>query len=370
MKDPTVHAMPERANGQTTPAITPAQRQELRDALRAIGAFERHPWRAWRKWLGLLAVTAVLCAVPLVVHHPLAWLSLLPGAVCLTAAAMLGHEGAHKSMASSSRHNAWMLHLTFPLLGGLGAHHWKWKHNQLHHVHPNVPGLDFDLQMWPMASHAADYQRAGAVRQVFIRHVQAWVFWPLSALLPYAMRLNSLRILVREARARGIDRAWWLDAGCLAVHYVLWIVIPAHYVGIGPTLAYYFALWSLVGLMLSLVFAPAHIGLPLYAETRDDWLGQLATTRNLTMPKWLSFFFIGLDYQVEHHLFPGISHFALPAAARETEAWARRHGLPYKRIGYGAGIVDVTRYLARAWRVPTEPALGGPTVQVAVEAAA
>lgn len=340
-------------------AIPSALRKELREELKAAGVFDRDAGRAWRKWASLLTAaltaTAAAALLPSALDLPgPAALLLLPfAAVLWTAFAMTGHEGAHKSMASSSRHNSAMLHLTFPLISGLGAHHWKWKHNLLHHQHPNVPGQDFDLQMWPMASHAQDYAAASPLRQLFIRHGQQWAFWPLTALLPYAMRLNSWRILLRTARKDGIGKAWLLDAGCLLGHLTLWLVLPSLVVGFGTAFAFYAALWSMVGVCLSLVFAPAHVGMPIQQTHPDDWLGQLQTTRNLRMPGWLSYLFIGLDYQVEHHLFPGVSQFQLPKAAAITKAWAARHGLPYHEIDYGAGVVDVTRYLGRAWREPT-----------------
>ncbi len=330
--------------------ITPSQRRELREALKSAGVFERDPWRAWRKLAALLiAVTALLVAA-LASPHPASWALLLPAAVLLTAAAMLGHEGAHKSMATSARHNSWMLHITFPFMSGLGAHHWKWKHNQLHHPHPNVPGVDFDLQMWPMASHPAQVEGAGPLRLRFVQHLQVWLFWPLTALLPYAMRLNSIRILLRKARADGVDRALLLDGGCLLCHYTLWLALPAQIVGFLPALGFYVALWSLVGVLLSMVFAPAHMGMPVQPSHGDDWLAQLETTRNLLMPAWLSALFIGLDRQVEHHLFPGVSHFQLGRAATITRQWAQRHHLPYHEIDYWAGLVDATRELGRVGR--------------------
>ena len=339
-----------------TPTITSAMRQELRSELKAAGLFERTPHKAWIKLVFLLVCAGVVGYLAMTQPAPAFWLLQPVAALFVTAAAMLGHEGAHKSMATSSKHNSWMLHLTFPLLGGLGTHHWKNKHNVRHHVHPNTPGQDLDIEMWPMASYASAYQAAGPARQAFIRSGQKYVFWPLSALLPFAMRVNSWLILRRIAKERGRDTAWWLDVAALTLHYLLWLVIPGTLWGWPQALQCYVSMWLLVGLYLSLIFAPAHMGMPIQAAQGDEWLAQLQTTRNLKMGPLLSFFFVGLDYQVEHHLFPGISHFHLPEAARRTKAWAQRHGLPYHEIGYWAGVADVTDYLGRAWQEPTRMA--------------
>ena len=113
-------------------------------------------------------------------------------------------------------------------------------------------------------------------------------------------------------------------------------------------------IWSFVGVMLALIFAPAHLGLPLVGNQHNDWLHQLETTRNLKVPRWLAWFFVGLEYQIEHHLFPRIPHQEMARASAIVEAWCRRGGGPYRRIGSGAALVDVTRVIARAWDAPVQ----------------
>jgi len=104
-----------------------------------------------------------------------------------------------------------------------------------------------------------------------------------------------------------------------------------------------------VGITLSMVFAPAHMGMPVVSPTKDIWLLQFETTRNLTMPRWLSFFFIGLDYQIEHHLFTKIPHQRLGDAAVITKKWAAKNGVPYHEIPYWEGVKDVTRFMSKCW---------------------
>ena len=135
---------------------------------------------------------------------------------------------------------------------------------------------------------------------------------------------------------------------CLALHVMGWIVIPA--LAFGPwAIALYALIWTFVGLVLSMVFAPAHMGMPVVEDTKDIWRLQFETTRNLKVPGWLSFFFIGLDYQIEHHLFPKIPHQRLAEASVITRAWAERNGLPYHEIGYWDGLCDVTNFMSDAW---------------------
>jgi fatty acid desaturase len=167
----------------------------------------------------------------------------------------------------------------------------------------------------------------------------------MTMLMPIGMRRASIIYMFKAKRTR----AWWLDVTCMALHYTGWIVIPTILWGPLAGVAIYLTNWGLVGIFLALVFAPAHIGLPIVSEQNHDWIHQLETTRNLELPRFVSFFFIGLDYQVEHHLFPKIPHLHLPRAAAITAAWCARHGVAYQSVPYLHALVDSARYMADAW---------------------
>ncbi|MEZ4365587.1 MAG: acyl-CoA desaturase [Kofleriaceae bacterium] len=348
--------------------VTAAQAKSLRAQLHAAGVFEFDEGAAWRK----LAITLTLAAAAMVgvVVGPL-WLSILlvpVVAAFIVPAAMLGHEGSHRSISPSPRRNALMQHICFPLLSGLGALHWRNKHDVLHHGHPNVQGADPDITLWPMTSCAEDHQRANPLRRWLQRNVQGYIFWPLTLLLPTMMRISSIKRLGFHARKRGLDGAFWADALCQLAHYTLWVGIPVAIWGL-PALAVYLGVWAAVGVMLALIFAPAHIGLPVIHDQITDWEHQLETTRNLALPRWLSWFFVGLDYQIEHHLFPKIPHSQLPRAAAIVGRWCDEIGLRHETISYGPAVVDVTRFLHNAWRTPSQPGVEVRSVSEAIAAA-
>jgi fatty acid desaturase len=97
------------------------------------------------------------------------------------------------------------------------------------------------------------------------------------------------------------------------------------------------------------VFAPAHMGLPIVRTANHEWEHQLATTRDLQLPRYLSYFFIGLDYQAEHHLFPRIPHQRLPEAARITRAFCQRHGVLHHSVPYLSALASAERFMRDAW---------------------
>lgn len=336
--------------------ISPDQTRALRAALAQAGVYAHDERAGWTRLALLLAViTGCLAAVTVLPLWTAAlWIPLC--ALASTTAAMLGHEGCHGSFSSKRWQNQLFATVTFPLLAGLGAMYWKHKHNALHHGHPNVLGADPDVELWPWASCREDYERSGRVRRFFQRYLQRYLFWPSTTLLPLVMRTSSIAFLIRHARRRGVNREWALDAGALVVHYTLWLGGGSLIWGPLGALAVYAAMWSLVGVLLALIFAPAHIGLPLVSGQNNDWVHQLETTRNLRTSPWLAWFFVGLDYQVEHHMFPRIPHQHLPHTRDIVRAWCAENGLPHQEIGYAAALRSVTGCLANAWRTPAPTA--------------
>ena len=309
--------------------------------------FESRELKSWAK----LVVLAAILAGSLVGLTRTGWLGALVwipvAAVCCTSIAMLGHEGSHRSFSRSPARNALLMYIAFPLFSGLGAMYWRDKHDRKHHAHPNVEGLDPDIKPFPFASSRGGHDACAPIERWFQRVFQRWLFWPMATLMAIGMRRTSLLFLARHPRKR--DRAWWIEAGCLLVHYTAQIVIPSLVWGPLVAIGVYLAIWGVVGVYLALIFAPAHMGLPIIATPNHEWQHQLATTRDLELPRAISFFFIGLDYQVEHHLFPRIPHGHLPLAARITQAWCERHGITYHREPYLDALVSARRFMRDAW---------------------
>ena len=244
----------------------------LRAELRSAGVFEHREARSWGK-LGLMAAALAACLVGIATWGIVAALVLVPvaGVLC-TSIAMCGHEGSHKSFSGSPLRNALLVNLVFPLFAGLGSLYWHNKHDQLHHGHPNVEGMDPDIKPFPFVSSLGDHQRGNRGERWFQRNFQRYAFWPMSLLMAMGMRKSSIVYLGTYARTRGVDRAWLVEVACMVVHYTCWIVIPTIVWGPFAGVLTYTAIWSVVGICLALVFAPAHIGLPVVSDQHRDWL--------------------------------------------------------------------------------------------------
>lgn len=325
--------------------------KRLRAELKAARVFEHRSRSSWMKLALMLAVT-LACCTGIAFGPTWAWLLLVPvAALATTTATLIGHEGSHGSFANSSFENQLLVHIVLPLFAGISALYWKHKHNGLHHGHPNVVGSDPDIELWPMASSRNEHERAGPVLRWFQRNLQGYLFWPAASTLSTMMRLPSYGFVYRQLRTRGAKRVVVADAVCLVAHYALWVGLPALYFGFLPVFALYMTIWALVGIMLAVIFSPAHLGLPLLVDQHHDWRHQLETTRNIRTPRWLSYFYVGLDYQIEHHIFPQIPHQNLPRASALMQRWCSEVGLPHREVGYFEGLASVTRFVHEAWNV-------------------
>jgi fatty acid desaturase len=326
----------------------------LRAELHAAGVFDHCELRSWLKLAFLLSCFAA-SLVGIAIAGAWWAIALVPVcAVFKTAATMVGHEGSHRSFSRSPTRNALVTYLMFPLFGGLSSLYWREKHDRLHHGHPNVEGVDPDIRPWPFVSSRGDHERSTPGLRWFQRNFQSWAFWPMSLLLAAGMRRLSILHLVRAERTRG----WWIEVACIVGHYTCWLVIPTIVYGPLVSFGVYAAVSALCGVLLALIFVPAHIGLPIVGEQKHDWIHQLETTRNLGLPRVVSFFFIGLDYQVEHHLFPKIAHHQLPRASAIARAWCQRHGLPHATMPYGVALADAASFISLAWTRPAGDPVG------------
>lgn len=334
--------------------ITAASFRELHDELAALGSFEAPTFRSWLKFLICAGVSLAVVAQVYVASSAWALLWLLPASLLMGAAIMIGHEAAHGAACEKAWQNDLLVAVGFGTLSGVSSLFWKHKHNVLHHGSPNVPGKDRDLLLGPIAVTKEQYDTR-PMFQWFARNLQGYLMWPLSAFLAPLMRVRTFTILSQAALAGKIDRVWVIDVVAVSLHYVLWLGIPTYYFGFAWSFAVYFVVFSGVSLMLSYIFMLGHTGLPLAGEWDDRWSLQILTSRNVRLGPVGRFFWVGLDAQLTHHLFPKISHFKLPATRDAVNRWCARHGFAYIEQDVVSSTVDVARHLFVSWKdVPVD----------------
>jgi fatty acid desaturase len=251
----------------------------------------------------------------------------------------LGHDAGHQQVFRSRRWNDRFGVVLSNLGVGLSYRWWVDKHTR-HHRNPNQVGLDPDVErnglVW--TEQQARSQR-GVLRSVS-RH-QDMLFFPLLLLEGWNLHVAS----VRELRSRGRDGL--LEMALLVTHFLGGLALLLTVLSPVRTLVFVAVQQSVLGLYLGLTFAPNHKGMPIYdAADRPDFLRrQVLTSRNLIGGRFTTLVFGGLNYQIEHHLFPSMPSRNLKRCRPLVMAFCAAHSIPYAETTALASYGRVLRYL-------------------------
>jgi len=274
-------------------------------------------------------------------------------AVIFAQIGFLGHDAGHRQVFRSKRANYIMGILHGNLAIGLSYGWWVDKHNR-HHAHPNTEGADPDIDIGALAFSLAQAHTRGPVARFFARY-QAYFFFPLLTLEGLSLHAASFRALVtRTVR----DRSWeWV---LLAVHVVGYLAVVFLVLSPGRALAFIAVQQGLFGIYLGCSFAPNHKGMPILdADDKTDFLSrQVLTSRNVK-GGWLTDLALGgLNYQIEHHLFPSMPRPNLQRAQALIREFCHQHGLPYAQSSLIGSYVQALRYLHEVGRPVPAPVMG------------
>jgi len=331
---------------------------DLRRKLHAAGLLAKPAGKSWTKVIFLFIIVGAL-----IFGHT--QLTLIQGLIILpitalfaTTLAMTAHEGVHSSACNSKWGNLSLAGLAFPLFSGMSMEYWRVKHNIKHHANPNVIDKDPDIYAWPITFTQEEYESSGPIRKIFQRYVQAWIFWPISLLVGHLLRWDGIWYLISHPfvskKNHRFSKIWLADSGLVLVHFYLWLVLPVQ-LGMPwqTVVGFYVLLWALVGTLLTGIFIVGHAGRPIVVEYDKNWRLQIETARRIKFGPIGSFFFVGLDYQIEHHLLPALSHFNLPKAAPMVKQYAEERGWEYEEVGFISALWSSTVALKNAWKTPS-----------------
>jgi fatty acid desaturase len=362
-------ATPRQAVRQSAPARTPTPPQrgsdyaQLSRQVKQAGLLERRPGRyVWK-----ITVTAALLAAGWAVFVLVgdSWWQLAVAvflAVMFTQAGFLGHDAGHRQI-SRSRRASYLLGILHGNLGiGLSYGWWTDKHNR-HHAHPNTEGADPDITMKVLAFTASQARGSRGLPRLAFRY-QAYLFFPLLLGEAISLHVASIRALAsRNSRGRPVE------AALLAIHLAGYLT--AVFLILPPAKAVVFILvqQGLFGLYLGASFAPNHKGMPiLNPADRSDFLRrQVLTSRNVRGGWFTDLALGGLNYQIEHHLFPSMPRPNLRRSQALIKQFCQQRGVPYCEASFGGSYAQALRYLNTTGRPPRSVA--GPPVLTSATAA-
>ena len=307
---------------------------------RSTGRRRRDHPQMYLKTALLVAWLAASYAL-LVFLVPTWWLA-VPCAISLgLAMAAVGfnvmHDGGHGAYSARKWVNKVMA-MTIDLMGG-SSYMWARKHNSIHHTYANITGHDDDINIGVLG-RLSPHQR----RLPFHR-LQQYYLWLLYGLLPVKWLLfDDFWNLItghigghRLARPKGWDLVTFLTGKVVAL--TVTFVVPMFLYPVWVVLVFYAAVSLVLGVVLSVVFQLAHcveeaaFPMPSAGSDRIDthWaVHQVQTTVDFARGnRLLSWYVGGLNFQIEHHLFPKICHVHYPALAPLVESTCREFGVKY-----------------------------------------
>jgi linoleoyl-CoA desaturase len=289
---------------------------------------------------GILLISFIASYIHLVFFMPPIWLAVIEcifmGGITAAIGFNIMHDGAHGSFSKSPFINelaARTLHFS-----GSDLFMWKTKHNVVHHAYTNIDGIDDDIDAKPFLRlcKTQKYYRIHKYQYLYFWMAYCmlyfyWVFY--TDYQKYVTRKVGTMPLKKMEKKDHIS--FW---GFKASYYIFFIILPIFTVGFVPWLVGYLIYGAFTGLVLATVFQMAHtvegthFPVPSSANMmEDEWaIHQLKTTANFaTNNKLISWLTGGLNFQVEHHLFPKISHVHYPAINKIIRQACADYGIPY-----------------------------------------
>ncbi len=331
----------------TTPTRQPRTRyvsayHELSRRVQESGLLRRRYGYYWIRMVAAVAAFVLVWVAVVVLGDSWAQLGLAAVlAVISTQIGFLGHDAAHRQIFASHRWNEWTARVLSGVFAGLSYGWWISKHNR-HHGAPNQEGKDPDIASGVLAfTPAAAAAKTGLSAR--LARYQGWCFFPLLTLEGLHLHAESVKTVLR--RAPVTHR--WTEATFLAGRlggYVaaLLVVLPP-----GKAAAFFGVNMAVFGVLLGGSFAPNHKGMPIVpANLKVDFLRrQVLMSRNIRGGPLVDAAMGGLNYQIEHHLFPSMPRPNLKRVQAMVRAHCADLGVTYTETTLLQSYGIVVRYL-------------------------
>lgn len=278
----------------------------------------------------------------------------------------LAHDFLHHQVFKNRAYGDLMGIFIGNVLQGFSVQWWKSKHNA-HHAVPNLHASsenaadgDPDIDTMPILAwtlRMAESAQNSSTGRFLIRW-QAFFYFPVLLFARLAWAHQSWVFVFggfgqHSVKGAAIDRKKMgypvLESLGLVLHYSWLITVMYHMPSYAAAIAYFLVSQCSCGLFLALVFGLGHNGMAVYpADQRPDfWKLQVSTTRNVTSNPFVDWFCGGLQYQVDHHLFPMLPRHNLKKVHKLIESFCKEQGVTYHEADMFTGTVEVLTHLSK-----------------------
>ncbi|KAJ3284050.1 hypothetical protein HK104_010121 [Borealophlyctis nickersoniae] len=332
--------------------------QELRVLIEKMGLYESNKFWYFTKIAQTLSLAVISVTMLALFGNNLAGVlsSALLMAVFFQQCGWAAHDFLHHQVFENRSYNDLVGYMIGNLSQGFSVAWWKHKHDT-HHSVPNVYDADPDIDTMPLLAwteHAlegfADFDDATLAK--FMVNYQPIIFFPLLSFARLGWAVQSVLWNVKgRRRFDAFPTSLVTELALLTLHYTWYL--GAAFTFLNPLYAVFWILASQCGcgLLLAAVFAVNHNGMPIYTkeEAKDMDYYQLAieTGRNVTPTPFNNWFTGGLNFQIEHHMFPTIPRHNLPRVAPLVQSLCKKHNVPYHTTSLPQGLYEVVSRLSK-----------------------
>ncbi|GAA4827384.1 acyl-CoA desaturase [Garicola koreensis] len=263
--------------------------------------------------------------------------------VLFTQAAFISHDAAHQQVFNHGRKNEWLARIVGNLVVGLSYGWWVRKHGK-HHANPNVVGKDGDISPGFVVFVPEDAQARTGFAAWFARR-QGWFLFPLLLFFGMSLHVSAVQTLFTSKKLKHRKA----EAAFLVVRLVGFPALILLLLGPGLGIAFLAVQIAVFGVYMGGSFAPNHKGMPLIPkESNIDFLRrQILTSRNVSGGRPMDWAMGGLNYQIEHHLFPRMASPNLHKVRPLVIEFCAERDIPYTETSLIESYGIITRYLNR-----------------------
>jgi fatty acid desaturase len=307
----------------------------------------------YRAVFAALAATLALAGVGFAVLGA-SWFQLIVAGVLgvlFTQFAFLSHEAAHRQVFASNTWNDRAARYGGTFLAGVSYAWWMNKHTR-HHGNPNTVGKDPDISFEAISFRPVDAAGKRGLMRALVR-VQGYAFFPMLLLEGVNLHWQSIRTYVTGTGTPGR----WREASVFLVRFVLYLGVLFWFLPVGMAFGFLGVQLAVFGFYMGIAFAPNHKGMPIIEDGQkvDFFSRQVLTSRNIHGGRWVEHLMGGLNYQVEHHLFPNMARPNLRAARLVVRQFCAEHDVTYTETSLLHSYAIVVQYLNRVGLAASDP---------------
>ncbi len=261
--------------------------------------------------------------------------------VIFTQYAFITHELSHRQVFASSKLNDFSGRVMADLVVGISYSWWMSKHSR-HHANPNVVDKDPDVETDFIIFQKEKADGLSGITG-FMAKRQGYLFFPALLLEGLNLHIHAFRTVF--SRGKVDKRA--LEIVLLTVRNVSYVAVIFSFLPLGMAFAFIGVQLAIFGLYMGASFAPNHKGMPILPrDSKVDFLRrQVLTSRNIRSGHFMNHFMGGLNYQIEHHLFPNMPRPYLRRAGEIVKEYCASKGITYTEVGLFTSYGIVIRHL-------------------------